>query len=68
MMEKDAKKETCYKLALLPTEENTEYNQHNGNKRTEVIVAGSKRNMTLLLSHLLNTGMYRSEVETGLEC
>jgi hypothetical protein len=62
MTETDEKKETCYRLILLPTEENPEYNQHNGDKKTEII------NTTLLLSHLLNTRMYRSEVETGLEC
>jgi len=67
MMEKDEKKETCYKLILLPTEENPEFNQHNGDKKIEIIVVTTHRNMTLFLTQLLNTGMYRSEVETGLE-
>ena len=67
-MEIDEKKEVCTKLILSPTEENPEYNEHNGDKKIEVIVVATRRNMTRFLSHLLNTGKYLSEVETGLEC
>ena len=60
MMEIDEKKETCTKLIISPTEENPEHNCHNGDQKTELILVGTLRNVTCLLTHLLNTGMYLS--------